>query len=249
MSEHDELFELAVEALGGPVLENIKRQCEKERLTPADKNKKIKAERDLIEWCVKTEIGSIWELRLNFGLPNTGDFQFKKEMEEWLSPETFPREKAAFPSVQREELKELSARIRAVRSCSRRLNWATVQKLEKVSPPKVWADLDRRLDDAISDVEVAIGYTPNLRGGPMASQYPRLLVNICLSTFDFLRPGEASSDEGNDFRKYVVYIHELATGEREGDYVGDNRRRLSFERAIKEELGRWRKHIPPVSSP
>ena len=122
---------------------------------------------------------------------------------------TFPREKAAFPGVQREELKELSARIRAVHSCYRRLNWATVEKLEKASPPKVWADLDRHLDDAASEVEVAIGYTPNPRGGPVASQYPRLLVNICLSTFDSFRPGEASSDEGNDFRKYVVYIHEL----------------------------------------
>ena len=249
MSEYDELLELAVEALGGPVLENIKRRCEKERLTPAEINKKIKAERDHIEWEVTTNIGSIWELRLNFGLSNTSTREFREEMEVLADPRSFPPDKAALPSVQRDELRDLSARIRAVQSCYRRLNWATMEKLEKVSSPKVWDDLDRRLDEAASEVEVATGYTPNPRGGPVASQYPWLLVNICHWTFDSLRPDKASSDEGNDFRKYVAYIHELATGEREGDYVGDVKRRLSFERAIKEELGRWRKHIPPVSSP
>ena len=181
-------------------------------------------------------VGYSKERLFSVGKLGGSDEGFKSDLEEIAPPGTFHHDRAALPSEQRQEFRELQAKIRALQTCFRRMNWASQERLAEASPPEMWDELDNRLNRAISKIEAAIENVPNPSGGPVPNEYPRDHVDECLSTFSGYRPGEASSDEGSDFRKYVYIIHELAAGEREGDYVGDTKRRLNFERAIKEVL-------------
>lgn len=45
----------------------------------------------------------------------------------------------------------------------------------------------------------------------------RELALECLQIFDEYRPGEAKTTEGGDFRAFVGYVYEIATGERDAD--------------------------------
>lgn len=236
MTDYDDLLKDAVDILVGPTIEKIKNWDENEHPIPSDKHSEILKAREVAEFEVKLNVGYSKECLFSVGKLSGSDEEFKSDLEEMAPPGTFHHDGAALPSEQRQDFQELRAKIRTLQTCFRRMNWASKERLAKASSPEMWDELDNRLNLAISKIEAAIEDTPNPRGGAVPNEYPRDHVNECFSTFDAFRPGEASSDEGSNFHTYVYIIHGLATGEREGDYVRDTKRRLSFERPIKAVL-------------
>ena len=231
------IFAAAVDILVGPIIENIKNRDEKGCSPSSDKHSEIAKEEESARFHIELNVGHSMELLFSLGLLGGSDEKFKRDLKETAPAGTFHHDRAAFPSVQRQEFRELLVKISALRTCYRRLNWATKNRLTKVSPKGMWDQLGSRLDRADSKVEVAIDDTPNLSGGPVPNEYKWVHVCYCLSMFDAFRPGEASSGERSDFRSYVATIHELATGEREGKCIGNSKRPLSFEGTVKEVLG------------
>lgn len=79
-------------------------------------------------------------------------------------------------------------------------------------------------------------------GGQKVSATPpkRALAFRCLEVFERYRPGKASSTEGGDFRAFVGYVYEIATGEQDAD----------LEKPVKEAIGLFRdKGFPEQRNP
>ncbi len=249
MTNDEILLKDAVGILAGPTIANIKSRGENGHTSSSDIHSAVLKAEEETEEEIQLDINLYKENLFGIGKLDVSDEEFKSELEEMAPRGTFQRYRVALPSEQRKEFKDLKKDIGDLQKRIKLLTWATKERLVTVSPAGMWDELDNHLNRAVSKVEAAIEDVPNPSGGPAAKVFPQLLVYLCLGTFELYRPKEASSDEGSAFREYVSIIHELATGEREGEYVGGSKRHLSFEKPVKEVLKYHRQGKRPNFAP